>query len=154
MWECDLCLHTPVDGLTADESYPRTQNFSKGECLMSNDSKAKTIAILTCLKVNERCTGSGCMKAFNHRTAHFAGYDDAEMIAFMRCSRCYADSADITPETDPAFQKKVARLVACNVDIVHIGGHCAKKGGVLCPGMAAQIDYIKSNGMDVVVGTH
>ena len=38
MWECDLCLHTPVDGLTADESYPRTQNFSKGECLMSNDT--------------------------------------------------------------------------------------------------------------------
>ena len=50
----------------------------------------KRIALLTCPKAENVCTGGGCFAALNSRTKAFTLYkgEDVEVLAFMKCSGC------------------------------------------------------------------
>ena len=53
----------------------------------------KKIAVLRCFEVSNRCSGSGCTKAFRSKTASFNEYDDnLEMVMSIPCSGCSKDS--------------------------------------------------------------
>lgn len=111
----------------------------------------KKIAILACLNSNNVCAGCGCLKAFNHRTAHFEAYagTELELCAFMRCSHCGVD-----PLTDPGMMEKLERLVKTGVETAHIGVCAKKKDCSTCPYMQAVADWLTEHGIQVVWGTH
>jgi predicted metal-binding protein len=51
------------------------------------------IAVLRCFKVSSKCSGSGCIKAFNKKTASFNDYEEnSEMLMSIPCSGCSEDS--------------------------------------------------------------
>jgi predicted metal-binding protein len=53
----------------------------------------KKIAVLRCFKVSNKCSGSGCIKAFNKKTASFNEYEESsQMVMTIPCSRCSEDS--------------------------------------------------------------
>ncbi|MBU3092237.1 CGGC domain-containing protein [Clostridium sp. CF011] len=53
----------------------------------------KKIAVLRCFKVSSKCSGSGCIKAFNNKTASFNDYDASlDMVMQIPCSGCNAGS--------------------------------------------------------------
>lgn len=53
----------------------------------------KKIAVLRCFEVSSRCSGSGCVKAFNNKTASFNNYGaDSDMVMSIPCSGCSTDS--------------------------------------------------------------
>ena len=53
----------------------------------------KKIAVLRCFKISSKCSGSGCTKAFNKKTASFNDYeDDSQMLMSIPCSGCSEDS--------------------------------------------------------------
>ena len=50
----------------------------------------KNIAILTCLKANDVCTGASCLDAFYNKKGFFTQYtnDDTKLVAFWTCNGC------------------------------------------------------------------
>lgn len=53
----------------------------------------KKIAVLRCFEVSSKCSGSGCIKAFNNRTASFNDYEaNSDMVMSIPCSGCSSDS--------------------------------------------------------------
>ena len=53
----------------------------------------KKIAVLRCFKVSNKCSGSGCTKAFKSKTASFNDYDEnSEMVMSIPCTNCSEDS--------------------------------------------------------------
>ena len=48
----------------------------------------KNIAILTCLKANDVCTGASCLDAFYNKKGFFTQYtnDDTKLVAFWTCN--------------------------------------------------------------------
>lgn len=118
----------------------------------------KRIVILRCLKVEHACTGSGCMKAFNHRTGHFAWYpaeEELELEAFMACSGC----EDMDFHDPEGLEKKIRKIRELAPDVVHITVCATKKDEEgnrhLCPIMADIVRRItEGTGIEVVQGTH
>lgn len=112
----------------------------------------KKIAILNCLNANDVCTGMGCLKAFYQRKAAFAIYEgqDAQVLAFLRCSRCSMHNAE-----DPGMTEKLERLASEGIEAVHIGV-CAAKGEEkkVCPYMEEHAAWLEDHGISVVWGTH
>jgi len=53
----------------------------------------KEIAVLRCFKVSSKCSGSGCIKAFNNKTASFNNYEGSlDMVMEIPCSGCSINS--------------------------------------------------------------
>lgn len=53
----------------------------------------KKIAVLRCFKVSSKCSGSGCIKAFDKKAASFNDYEDnSQMVMSIPCSGCNEDS--------------------------------------------------------------
>lgn len=53
----------------------------------------KKIAVLRCYKVSTKCSGSGCLKAFNNKNGSFNDYDDTlDMVMQIPCSGCNSNS--------------------------------------------------------------
>ncbi|WP_302177627.1 CGGC domain-containing protein, partial [Megamonas funiformis] len=50
----------------------------------------KNIAILTCLKANDVCTGASCLDALYNKKGFFTQYtnDDTKLVAFWTCNGC------------------------------------------------------------------
>ncbi|MDR0906923.1 MAG: CGGC domain-containing protein [Oscillospiraceae bacterium] len=109
----------------------------------------KNIAILTCRKAADVCTGAACMKAFNEKTGSFSAYGEpARLVAFMQCNGCGSDP------TDENMAKKIARLEKDGADCVHIGICSEPSPGVECEIITQIAGIIETRGIAVVRGTH
>ena len=113
----------------------------------------KRIAILTCLKACQVCTGAACLSAWNERSRGFSRYreEEAQLCAFFHCNGC-----GIPPLDDRGMREKLDRLVSLDVDTVHVG-ICARteqKDHQLCPTISALWKELERRNIQVVEGTH
>lgn len=113
----------------------------------------KKIAILRCLEVSRRCTGSGCLKAWNEKTKAFSCYADepVALAAFLNCNGCAMDPAE-----DEGMLKKLDRLQRMGVEIVHTSGCTMKdrEDQVYCPNIQKIVEMLHERGIQTVHGTH
>lgn len=111
----------------------------------------KKIAILTCEKSNDVCTGASCLKAFNHRLKSFRRYENAEieLMAFMKCNGCECDY-----DTDSGYLEKLERIEQIGVEVVHVGVCTKGKDGSYCSKIDKIINDMKQRGIEIVDGTH
>ena len=113
----------------------------------------KKIALLTCLKACQICTGASCLTAWNSRTRNFAQYagQDVELAAFMHCNGCGK-----LPATDPGMQEKLERLTQIGVERVHLGicTRTEQADHSRCPIIQKIVDQLEAQGIEVVEGTH
>ncbi|MBR7190162.1 MAG: CGGC domain-containing protein [Oscillospiraceae bacterium] len=108
------------------------------------------IAMLNCLKANDVCTGAGCLRAMNSRTAHFAPYADEPLVlvAMARCSGC-----DVG--IDEGFREKLDRIVSEGAEACHFGVCTVRKDlGKECPVITEAAAYLEQRGVRPVRGTH
>lgn len=117
------------------------------EIIMTDNIK---IAILSCLKATEVCSGAACFKAINSRVAFFEPYKDKnlEVMAFFHCNGCDCDY-----ENDSDYLEKINRVCAMQVDAVHIG-KCTLIDGVECQHITKIVKHIEDAGIRVIRGTH
>lgn len=113
----------------------------------------KKIAIIRCLDSSLRCTGSGCMSAWNQRDKAFSRYagQDISLEAFLNCNGC-----DCDPAQDEAMIRKLDRLKKMGVEVVHTGG-CTikdKEHNHYCPNMEKIVAMLHDRGIQTVPGTH
>lgn len=111
----------------------------------------KKIAILTCLKANQVCTGAACFKAFNEKEHFFDQYreEEVELVAFFKCNGCGHRLRD-----DPGLQEKVERLLNLNVHVVHLGVCVQKKSGEECDIITEIVENLQNHGIKIYRGTH
>lgn len=109
------------------------------------------VAILSCLKANDVCTGMGCLQAYHDKRDAFSIYKEEEtrLMAFMRCNGCGTN-----PEIDEGMIEKLDRLKDSEVEVVHIGICTVNKAGKLCGTIERIIQMLKDRGIEVVFGTH
>ena len=108
------------------------------------------IAILNCLKANEVCGASSCLKAFNTKTRHFAEYKyiDTELVSLARCNGCEAG-------LDKGFIEKLDRMVSEGAEVCHAGVCTVKREtGKECPTISKALEYLEEKGVRAVRGTH
>lgn len=107
------------------------------------------IAMLNCLKANEVCTGAGCLKAFNGKMRHFADYEEPlELVAMARCNGCEAG-------INAGFQEKLERIVSEGAKVCHLGICTVRQDtGKECPTITQAAQYLESQGLTIVRGTH
>lgn len=117
----------------------------------------KKIAILTCLKANDVCTGASCLEAFFKKEAFFNQYkkEDIKLVAFWTCNGCEA----VLLNNQEGLKEKLERILSVKTDIVHVGicteiidEQTHKK--VLCPKIQEIVDFLQKNNIKVVFGTH
>ena len=113
----------------------------------------KKIAILRCQEVSQRCTGSGCLKAWNNKDKAFAPYaeEDVTLAAFLNCNGCRKD-----PAVDEGMLKKLDRLQKMGVEIVHTSGCTMKdrENQVYCVNIEKIVGMLHERGIQTVHGTH
>lgn len=117
----------------------------------------KRIAILTCWKWNERCTGALCLKVFNNRSQYFSRYKDEaiELAAFWRCNGC-----DIDFRENAGMQEKIARILKEKIDVVHVGLCTQLKNEdnpeirIECEEITRICRFLEERGIEIVRGTH
>ena len=111
----------------------------------------KKLAILTCLKSNEVCTGAACLRAFNARQKSFEKYKyiEIELVAFAKCNGCDQPLAE-----NRGLQEKLERLITIGTDIVHLGICVKNKEGTECKIITDFAKELEKNGIVVIRGTH
>lgn len=117
----------------------------------------KKIAILTCLKANDVCTGASCLEAFFKKEAFFNQYkkEDIKLVAFWTCNGC----EEVLLNNQEGLNEKLERILSMKTEIVHIGV-CTKikdehsKKEILCPKVEEIIRYLKDNNIKIIFGTH
>lgn len=74
----------------------------------------KKIAILRCFKISSKCSGTGCVSAFNNKTASFNNYEvDSDMTMSIPCSECNTDSLQEVLNLSKELKKQ-------GVEIIHL----------------------------------
>lgn len=116
----------------------------------------KNIAILTCLKANDVCTGAGCLNAFFEKKAYFSRYknETLRLVAFWCCNGC----KDAELDNQQGLVEKLERILSLNTDIVHLGIctriHDEWGRKIECPRITEIVTFLKNHGIDIVAGTH
>lgn len=110
----------------------------------------KKIALLTCLKANEVCTGAACFKAFNERSRHFESYqgEDVQLVAFAKCNGCGSSLES------SGLQEKLQRLISIGTEVVHLGVCTKDREGNECGHITEIARILENSGIEVVRGTH
>ena len=113
----------------------------------------KRIALLTCPKAENVCTGGGCFAALNSRTKAFTLYkgEDVEVLAFMKCSGC-----GHFPGEDAGLDEKIQYLLNRHPDVVHLGICCCHDGRQRerCREIAVICQIFEKHGISIMRGTH
>lgn len=74
----------------------------------------KKIGIINCFEVSKRCSGSGCFKAFNNKSASFEEYNsDSELLSFVHCNGCSENSIE-------QVVAKAQRMKEVGVTTIHL----------------------------------
>lgn len=116
----------------------------------------KKIAILRCLKKSAACAGVSCINAFYDREKTFEQYGDEEMrlMSVWTCNGCGASML----ENQEGINKKIAKMQAIGVDVVHLSNCTRKKDENgekhLCPTIKRIEAELEAAGITVVEGTH
>lgn len=112
--------------------------------------KVKRIAILSCLKATDVCSGAACFKALNQRQKSFEVYaeDTIEVIGFFHCNGCECDY-----ENDSAYIEKIDTMIGLKPDVIHVG-KCTLIDGKECPVITRIVSTFEKNEILVVKGTH
>ncbi len=113
----------------------------------------KQIAILTCRKACNVCTGASCLRAWNAKEKGFSRYagEDVSLAAFFHCNDCGTD-----PENDKGMIEKLDRLQKIGVERVHTG-ICTvtdRETMTWCPTIEKIAEMLRERGIEVVQGTH
>lgn len=117
----------------------------------------KKIAILTCLRANECCTGASCFSALHRRRAHFSAYEgeEVELAAFWSCNGCGRPV-----EGDRGMAEKIERLLREGIDVLHVGVCTQRRSRENpgerheCPTITEICRIFEDKGVTVVRGTH
>ena len=111
----------------------------------------KKIAILTCLKSVNCCTGAACLTAFYNRSGAFQQYvdEELELTTFCHCNGC-----DSILEQDNGMQEKLERILKIHPDAVHLGVCTLKQETDRCKTVEKFIKIFQDNGIAVIDGTH
>lgn len=103
----------------------------------------KKIGIINCFEVSKRCSGSGCFKAFNNKTASFEDCDkEAEILSFVHCNGCSVNSVE-------QVMARAKRMKEIGVTTIHLSSCIRSK----CPWYEEFIDEL-SNDFEVIGYTH
>lgn len=118
----------------------------------------KKIAVLRCLRVSASCAGTGCLKAFNAKEKQFAQYAD-EPLEFCSMFTCNGCGEVALPNANGEEQKKLDRMVANGINVVHTSSCTMKKveGSDTkqeCPHITEMCKYLEEHGVKVWRGTH
>ncbi len=110
----------------------------------------RRIALLTCLKATDVCSGAACFSALNQRKKSFERYseDSVEILGFFHCNGCEADYGQ-----DAAYLEKMDTMRGLNPDAIHIG-KCTLLKGRECRVITNMAAYFQSHGILVIRGTH
>ena len=114
----------------------------------------KRIAILTCLRANDVCTGAGCLEAFFNKKGSFNIYkqENIKLVAFWTCNGC----KDCLFDNQDGLFEKIDKIKKLKVDILHLG-ICVlldKKSKKFCPKIQNIIEELKKYNIKIVIGTH
>lgn len=75
----------------------------------------KKVAIYVCGEISERCTGNGCLRAFNDKIDSFSEYSDgqSQLVSFNSCNGC---------ENEPieSLKLKLEKFNKADVDTIHL----------------------------------
>lgn len=116
----------------------------------------KKIAILRCLKTSASCAGAGCLRVFYEKDKSFATYCEEELrlMAMWTCNGC----GDSMLENQEGIRKKIERMKALELDVLHLSNCTSKKGEQgekqLCPTIKAIAEELAACGIKIVQGTH
>lgn len=104
----------------------------------------KRIGVINCYNVSERCSTTGCFKAFYKKTGAFERYEDqrAQIISFVHCNGCSDNSVE-------QVLKRAERMHDKGVDTIHLST-CVKSK---CPWYKDFIERL-SEKYEVVGYTH
>ena len=111
----------------------------------------KNIAILTCLKATEVCSGASCFKALNDREKFFSPYKDEQVNvkSFFHCNGCSCEY-----ENDKQYLEKMNRVFSLGIDFVHVGVCTLSREKEECSVITKMIETLENNNISVVRGTH
>lgn len=112
--------------------------------------ETKRIAVLSCLKATDVCSGAACFKALNQRKKSFEIYAEAEIeiVGFFHCNGCECDY-----ENDKAYIEKIDTMINLKPDAIHVG-KCTLIDGEECSVITKIVSTFEKNKILVVKGTH
>lgn len=104
----------------------------------------KKIGIYVCGNVSKKCTGNGCMRAFNENKDSFGDYDESEykLVAFNNCSGC-----DEAPMEE--LLVKIEKFKKAEADTIHLSSCIRSK----CNHYQEFVEELSKN-FDVMGYTH
>lgn len=104
----------------------------------------KKIGIYVCGNVSKKCTGNGCMRAFNENKDSFGDYDESEykLVAFNNCSGC-----DEAPMEE--LLVKIEKFKKAEADTIHLSSCIRSK----CDHYQEFVEELSKN-FDVMGYTH
>lgn len=104
----------------------------------------KKIGIYVCGNVSKKCTGNGCMRAFNENKDSFGDYDESEykLVAFNNCSGC-----DEAPMKE--LLVKIEKFKKAEADTIHLSSCIRSK----CDHYQEFVEELSKN-FDVMGYTH
>lgn len=104
----------------------------------------KKIGIYVCGNVSKKCTGNGCMRAFNENKDSFGDYDKSEykLVAFNNCSGC-----DEAPMEE--LLVKIEKFKKAEADTIHLSSCIRSK----CNHYQEFVEELSKN-FDVMGYTH
>ncbi|MEG1483610.1 CGGC domain-containing protein [Clostridium sp.] len=105
------------------------------------------IAIMACRKLMNKCSGTGCFKAYNNSTDAFKiyGANKEDLSSFFYCSGCYD-----TMTTSENWKHKIAQLKKNNVKTIHI----SKCIDVECDNYDKHEIILRKEGFNIIHGSH
>lgn len=116
----------------------------------------KKIAVLRCLRVSTSCSGSGCLRAMNERTAAFERYGEEplQLAAFWTCNGC----GEYKLPNQEGIQKKIVRMQKLGIDALHVSNCAMPKDAdgnrKMCAVIAEIVQELQKAGIEIVEGTH
>lgn len=134
---------------TTEEALEREKRLAAARKLMAPKGPETRIAIMTCKRSADGCTGAACFWAFFEKQRSFQEYADSpipvKLWGFFHCNGCDCDR-----DTDPGYRKKLDRLVEEGVKKVHLGVCMCR----YCPNIDSICESIQKMGIECVRGTH
>lgn len=106
-----------------------------------------SIAIMSCRKLVNKCTGTKCFKAYHKNKDAFSIYKDKQemLLSFFYCVGC-----NETVYKDEDWKYKIKQLKNSGIDTIHI----AKCIEVECDDYDKHQRILEKEGFNVIKGTH
>ena len=89
--------------------------WSAAQPATERTDRMKSIGIINCFDVSQRCSSSGCLKALHDRTGSFARYAEEEIriLSFVHCNGCGEAAVE-------QVLARAERMRKVGVDVIHL----------------------------------